>query len=52
MICHHVNSKYYCIHVPCTQMDMTRYLFLEVANGILISIGEEVEDFMLYVIFL
>lgn len=33
-------------------MDITRYLFLEVANGVLISISEEVEDFMLYVIFL
>lgn len=31
---------------------ITRYLFLEVANGVLISVSEEVEDFMLYVIFL
>lgn len=33
-------------------MDITCYLFLEVADGILISISKEVEDFMLYVIFL
>ncbi len=32
--------------------DITSYLFLEVANGVLIGISEEVEDFMLYVIFL
>ncbi len=36
----------------CTLKDRTPYLFLEVANGVLISIREEVEDFMLYVIFL
>lgn len=33
-------------------MDTVRYLFLEVANGVLVSIGEEVEDFVLYVVFL
>lgn len=33
-------------------MDITCYLFLEVTNGVLISISEEVEDFMFYVIFL
>lgn len=38
--------------VPRTLRDTTRYLFLEVANGVLISVSEEVEDFMLYVIFL
>lgn len=33
-------------------MDMGRHLFLEVADGVLISVGEEVEDFMFYVILL
>lgn len=33
-------------------MDKARYLFLEVADGVLVRIGEEVEDFVLYVILL
>lgn len=38
--------------MPCTSMDMRHHLFLEVSDGVLISVGEEVEDFMLYVILL
>ncbi len=45
-------EKKYCMIMLQALMDITRYLFLEVADGVLVSVREEVEDFMLYVIFL